>query len=109
VLEVAIQRGAPDADRVGDLLHRVLTTGEHVASDAQPFVSDDCPPAAEPTASARRLQARLRALTDQLALELGNRAEDVEHQPPRRGRGIDALGQAPKPKLPALELARSTR
>jgi hypothetical protein len=64
----------------GDLLHGVLATGEHVAGDAQLFVGDDWSGAAEPTASARRLQARLRALTDQLALELGDRPEDVEHE-----------------------------
>lgn len=109
MIEVAIQRGAADADRVGDLLHGVLTTGEHVAGDAQLFVGDDCPATAEPTTSARRLQARLRALVDQLALKLGDRAEYVEHQPPGGSRGVDALGQAAKPDRPALRARRSTR
>src|SRR5450755_548367 len=102
---MAIHRGAADADRVGDLLHGVLATGEHVAGDAQLFVGDDCAATAEPTTSARRVQARLRALTDQLALELSDRAEDVEYQAPGGGRGVDALGQAAKPELPALKLA----
>ncbi len=74
---MAIQRGAADADRVGDLLHRVLTTVEHVASDAQLVFGDDRGAPAEPTPSARRLQARLRALTDQLALELRDRPDAV--------------------------------
>ena len=69
------------------------------------FVGDDCPATAEPTTSTRRLQARLRALTDQLALELGDRAEDVEHQAPGGGRGVDPLREAAKTELPALELA----
>ena len=33
---------------------------------------------------------------DPLALELGDRGEDVEHQPPGRGGGVDVLGQGPE-------------
>jgi hypothetical protein len=60
--------------------------------------------ATEPTASARRVQPRIRALTDQLALELGDRREDVEHEAPRRAGRVDPLREAAKPELPFLEL-----
>ena len=56
-------------------------------------------------AGARGLQAGLRALADQLALELGNRAEDAEHQPARRAGGVDAFREAAEAELPSLELA----
>jgi hypothetical protein len=58
----------------------VLTTVEHLAGHAQLVLGDGRGATTEPTASARRLQPRLRALTDQLALELGDRPEDVEHE-----------------------------
>ena len=102
---MAIERGAADADRVGDLLHRVLTTVEHLAGDAQLVLGDGRAAATEPTASARRVQPRLRALTDQLALELGDRREAVEHEAPRRAGRVDPLGEAAKAELPFLELA----
>jgi hypothetical protein len=59
LIEVAIQRRAADPDRVGDLLHRVLTTVEQLAGDTQLGLGDDREAPAEPAASARRLQARL--------------------------------------------------
>ena len=36
-------------------------------------------------------------LGDPLALELGDRGKDVEHQTPSRSRGVDVLGQRPEP------------
>ncbi len=105
MIEVAIQRGAADADRVGDLLHRVLSTVEHLAGDAQLGLGDGRGAATEATASARRLQPRLRALTDQLALELRDRPEDVEREAPRRAGRVDPLREAAKAELPFLELA----
>src|SRR5436305_9553119 len=104
VIQVAIQGCAADADRLGDLLHGVLPAGEQLTSDAQLLLGDHGPAAAAPPAGARRLQARLGALADELALELGDRPEDVEHQPTRRARGVDPLRQAAKtePALPEL-------
>ena len=102
---MAIQRGATHADRLGDLLHRVLAVGEHLARDTELVLGDDRRAAAVSPAGARGLQAGLGALADQLVLELRDRAEDMKHQPTRRGRGVDALGKAAEAELAALELA----
>ena len=48
-------------------------------------------PAEPDTLRLGALQASLHPLADQIALELGDRREDVEEQTPRWGRGIDLL------------------
>jgi len=44
-----------------------------------------------------------RAFADQLALELGERSEDVKREPPRRSRRVDALSQASEADSALLE------
>jgi len=46
-----------------------------------------------------RRQPGLRALADQLALELGQRREQVEHEPPLGAGGVDGVVQAQQPDL----------
>ena len=43
------------------------------------------------------------ALADHLALELGEAEQDVERQPPHRGRGVELLGDADEGHVVALE------
>ena len=50
-------------------------------------------PTSLPAARFSRLQPGVRALTDQVALELRERAEDVEDQHAARGRGIHLFGE----------------
>jgi hypothetical protein len=102
---VAIERGAANADRLGDLLHGVLAASQQLAGDPQLVVGDDRTPPPVAAAGASRLQASLRALADELTLELRDGAEDVEHQPAGGGRGIDPLREAAEAELPLLELA----
>lgn len=50
-------------------------------------------PATHPTAAPGGGKTLVRALGDPLALELGDRGEDMEHQAPGRCGGVDVLGQ----------------
>ena len=42
-------------------------------------------------------------LADHLTLELGERPDHLQHHPPRRGGGVDSLGQRLEPHLHPLE------
>lgn len=70
------------------------------------FVGRDYrPPAATAASLARGFQPGVGALADQVTLELGERAEDVEDQHPAwRGR-VDLFGQRPEPDVARGELA----
>src|SRR5579863_703575 len=50
--------------------------------------------AADPAAGARRSQSGHRALDDDVALELGEAGQNMEHQLPGRRGGVDRLGEA---------------
>ena len=102
---MAIQRGATHADRLGDQLHRVLAVGEHLARPTELVLGDDRRRRPRRPRARAAFRPGLGALADQLALELRDRAEDMKHQPTRRGRGVDALGKAAEAELAALELA----
>src|SRR3546814_19370019 len=54
---------------------------------------DHWPPPTGATSLASGLEACMGALPDQIALKLGKRAEDVEHQHPARSGGVDVLGE----------------
>lgn len=51
-----MERGPGHADRVGDLLHRVLPTGDQVARDAELVLGDHAAPAAASPAGALELR-----------------------------------------------------
>jgi len=57
-------------------------------------------------ALARRLQPGQGSVADQVALELGQRPEQVEHQPSTRGRRVDRLLERPEPDAPLVEVAQ---
>ena len=60
--------------------------------------------ATDATACARGGEAGAGALPDDLALELGERTEDVEVQPPAAGRRVDLLGQRLEADLAGVQL-----
>ena len=72
---------------------------------AQLVGGDDraAPPLA--TALARGAQARLSALADQIALELRQGAEDIEHQHTSRRGGVDVFGERTEPDASRRQLA----
>jgi hypothetical protein len=57
--------------------------------------------------SSRSGKPRHRALADQVALELCERAEHVEDEPAAAGRRVDALVQRTKPDAPIAELVHA--
>src|SRR3546814_17147929 len=58
---------------------------------------DHWPPRTGATSLASGLEACMGALPDQIALKLGKRAEDVEHQHPARRGGVEVLGERAEP------------
>jgi hypothetical protein len=80
--EVTVERRATHPNRVGNLLHRVPTTLDHLPSHPKLVLSHDCRAPAMAASRAGGGQAGLGALANELALEFGDRAEDVEHQAP---------------------------
>jgi len=86
-----------DADRVGDLGDGVLALAVgpfglvHAAHRRRLAGGELGFPAAPPAAGPGRRQTLAGSLDDQLALELVDRAEDVEDEPALRGAGVDAL------------------
>ena len=49
-------------------------------------------------------QTYVRAFLDQFPFELGQRPEQVEHQPATRRGGVDGLGQRPEPDAAGLQM-----
>src|SRR3546814_16531972 len=66
---------------------------------------DHWPPPTGATSLASGLEACMGALPDQIALKLGKRAEDVEHQHPARSGGVDVLGERAAPVTSRRSLA----
>ena len=64
-----------------------------IAGFAKLVGRDHWPPPAVSASLASSLEASMGAFPDQIALELGKRAEDVEHQHPARRGGVDLLGE----------------
>src|SRR5271165_1657194 len=98
-LEVVVDSGAVDADGFGDLGDGVLPLavgaggGVHAADGGGLAVVQLGLAAARAAAGPGRGQALPGALDDQLALELIDRAEEMEHQPALRRGGVDLLLQ----------------
>lgn len=62
-------------------------------------------PATFPPTSPSSCQTRIRALPNEVALELGQSAKDMEDQLPATGGGIDLFGEALKSDAAAIELS----
>ncbi len=100
--QVAVEGRDADAEHLGDrrhahvLAHR-LRRGDLVRCERRWS-------AADAAAFAGGCDAGAGPLADDLALELRERAEDVEGEPPAAGGGVDVLGQRPERDLARLEL-----
>jgi len=93
---VLVVRVARDADNVTDLLDSVVGVTFEGEGRLALLLIDTLGASAFATSGTRRRQTCIRALTDQVALKLGQRCEDLEDQPATRGRRIQLLPQAPK-------------
>jgi hypothetical protein len=85
--QVTVEGRAADPERGRDLGHRVLLRS-HRPGGGELLGGDEARAAAEPAAGAGGGQARAGALLDDLLLEFGQGAEDVELKTPGRGRGV---------------------
>ena len=90
--EMAVEGCAADAECAGDLGHRVLLRS-HRLSGSKLLGGHEARAAAEPPAGSSGGQAGAGALPDDLPLEFGQSAEDVELEASGRGGGVDLLGQ----------------
>src|SRR6266496_1855002 len=93
VLVVGVAR---DADNVADLLDGVVGVALEGQGGLALLLIDTLGASAFATSGTRRPQTCIRSLADQVALTLGQRCEDLEDQPPARGRRVQLLLQAPK-------------
>jgi hypothetical protein len=101
----AVDGGPAHPQRLGDRPDRVLAAVVQLAGDGRLRRRHDRGPAALPAPGAGGGQAGGGALPDEIALELGQRAEEVEHQPAALRGGVDALAEALEAHAPALEVA----
>jgi len=101
-VEVTIERGAGDAQRLADVRDRVGVViierprHRHLRGGVQFLRPSPLPPPRP-----RRRQPRLGPLADQIALELRQCAEDVEDQLAATRRRVDLLGEALEADPPA--------
>jgi hypothetical protein len=102
-VEVAIQRRPAHAQRRGDRVHRTVLVSHR--GGGRELVRGDAAGTATmtPAGPAASRPARVRSL-DEAALELGQRAEDVNDHAPGGVRGVHPLGQRPEADVALLEL-----
>ncbi len=87
------------AENAGGRGHGVLARLVHAPGDRDLLRRHDArPPTAAPAHPGGR-EAGVGALANEVTLELRERAEDVEDEPPPSGRRVDALLEAPEPDL----------
>lgn len=84
-----------DLEEPGDLRRRAASFAQ--AAHFRPLcLGQYARPPAGPSPLLRRLHAFACAFADPFPLELGDRGEDVEDEPPGRGRGVDILSERPE-------------
>src|SRR3546814_3318008 len=91
-LEGFVEGGFADLEARGGLAN-CEAGSDMFARLAELVRCDHWPPPTGATSLASGLEACMGALPDQIALKLGKRAEDVEHQHPARSGGVDVLGE----------------
>ena len=89
--ELAVERGAADLQSLGNLGHRHVGVFAHRDRGSELVGGNDTRAAALASARTRSFEASVGALAYELALKLGERAEEVQLQPPAGGAGVDAL------------------
>src|SRR3954469_14236937 len=101
--QVAVEGRLGDAHEPADLGDAVLLGAVELHRELALLGREQLRPAAEPSARPGCGQARLGALTDEVALELGEGAEHMEDQPAAARGGVERLLQAPEADLLPLE------
>lgn len=97
--DVFIDGRPAHAQQPGDRGNRVLRPGQQLARVPDPFRRHGGRAAWARAAGGRRVKPGAGAVRDDLADELGERCEHVEHQPPVRGGGVQALMQRDEPDV----------
>ena len=95
--KVAVDGGPADTKGLGDRRHRVLPRRVHLPGHLGLVGGHDGGSAAVATAGSGGGEPGARAFADEVAFELGQSREDVEHELVTRGGGVDRLLQAPEP------------
>ena len=102
--DMPVDRSPADAKCSTNLGKRVLARVVHLAGECEFRWRHTRRSAASPSSGSRRSQACQSALANEVALKLGQRAEDVEDQLAARRRGVDILLQAAEADVATLEL-----
>ena len=92
--DVLVDGGAADAEQPGDGRDGIVRPGQQVTGVADLLGCHGRRPPQAHTTGAGGIQSLAGALDDQLADELRQRGEDMEHQPPAGGGGVQRLMQA---------------
>jgi hypothetical protein len=97
--EMAVDRGAADAEGLGDRRHRVLPGRVQLLGHLELVGGHHRGPAATAATGPGGRQPGAGARADQVASELGQGGEAVEDQLAARGGGVDLFLQAAEPDL----------
>lgn len=100
----AVDRGTADAEHITDLRDGHVLLVVHAPGGLDLVGGQDRRAPTQTATGSRGRQAGLRTIPDQVALELRQRGEQVDHQPAAGGGGVDVLGQGPEPHPFVLEL-----
>src|SRR6266508_662987 len=104
-MPIESRRGNLEARR--DILHTDRGVGKHRFGGGEVLRAERSGPTALLTALTCGLEAGAGALADDGALELSQRTEDVEHEPPARRRCVDALGERAQLDAARLQVLHS--
>jgi hypothetical protein len=103
-LESSVEGRSCDAEACCNLRHRNIGRFEQSADGFNLFGGELRWTAPGSTAGASCFETRDGSFADQVALELGERGEDMENEPPGRRAGFNLLGQGFEVDLTLFEL-----
>ncbi len=101
--QVSIQRAPGEPEQLADVGHGVLLAVVKLEEQLLLGRTELLAATTVSAAGSGGLKAGHGALSNQAALELSQRSEDLEYQPAARGRGVNRLLQAPEPNSSILE------
>jgi hypothetical protein len=93
-IDIPLQRHAGDIERFANVLNGRGFVGVELFHQNDLFGGEGFSPTAAAPPGSGSGKTGLGTLTDDVALELGKGAEDVEDELPAAGRGVDLLGKA---------------
>ena len=97
--EVAVEGCSADAYDLGDRFHGVLSAGVQLSGDGEFVGREDGWSSADASSGSCGGEAGDGAVADEVAFELGEGAEEVEHEFAAGGRCVDVLGERSEPDL----------